>query len=123
MRFGAALLLAALLAAALPAAAQDCQPIDLEAQKAQERECRDAGGQWSRFGVRDHLCGVYSCAPRTADGGKPCRNRSDCDYLCVYARHAPLGTPVTGECAAYRTSFGCITHVSCGVIAGRVCID
>ena len=120
MRIIAALLFAV---AALPAAAQDCQPVDPEAQKAEERACRAAGGQWSRFGVRDHLCGIYSCAPRTADGGNPCRNRSDCDYLCVYGRHAPVGTPVTGECAAYRTSFGCFTHVNGGVIAGRVCVD
>ena len=120
MRFLAALLLTV---AALPAAAQDCKPIDLEAQKAEERACQAAGGKWSRFGVRDHLCGIYSCAPRTADGGQVCRNHSDCDYLCVYSRQAPVGTPVTGECAAYRSSFGCVTHVNGGVIAGRVCLD
>jgi len=108
---------------ALSAAGQDCQPVDLEVQKAQEQACRAAGGKWSRFGVRDHLCGIYSCAPRTADGGKACRSHSDCDYLCLYGREARVGTPVTGECAAYRTSFGCLTHVNGGVIAGRVCVD
>jgi len=29
-----------------------------------------AGGQWAKFGVHDHLCGIYSCAERTKDGGK-----------------------------------------------------
>lgn len=112
-----------LAAAALPLHAQDCPKIDPEAQKAQEGECRAAGGQWSRFGVRDHLCGVYSCAPRTADGGKPCRNRFDCEFLCVTNREAKVGTEVTGECAAFRTQVGCTTHVDGGRIVGRVCLD
>jgi len=112
-----------LAAAALPLHAQDCPPPDPEAQKARESECRAAGGQWARFGVRDHLCGVYSCAPRTADAGKPCRNRLDCEFLCVTSRQAKVGAEVTGECAAFRTQFGCSTHVDGGRIVGRVCLD
>ena len=112
-----------LVAAVFTAQAQDCPRIDAERQKAEEGACRAAGGQWARFGVRDHLCNVYSCAPRTADGGKPCSNRHDCEFLCVASREAPIGTPVTGACAAYRTSFGCATHVDRGKVVGRVCID
>jgi hypothetical protein len=112
-----------LLAASAPLAAQDCPRVDAEAQKAKEQECRAAGGQWSRFGVRDHLCGIYSCAPKTADGGKACRNHADCEYLCISKREAALGTETTGECAAFRTSFGCTTHVNGGRIAGRTCLD
>ena len=62
---------------------QNCPPVDVAEQKAREQECRAAGGEWSRFGIRDHLCGVYSCAPRTKDAGKPCRNRADCEHLCI----------------------------------------
>jgi hypothetical protein len=108
---------------ALPLHAQQCPKVDVEAQKAREKECRAASGQWSRFGVRDHLCNVYSCAPRTADGGKACRNRSDCDYLCVYEGQPRVGAEVTGHCAMYRTAFGCIVHVDQGKVVGRVCID
>jgi hypothetical protein len=112
-----------LLVAAGPLGAQDCPRIDLEEQKAKEAACAAEHGQWSRFGVRDHLCGVYSCAPRTADGGKACRNRSDCEFLCVTNRQAKVGTEVTGECAAFRTQFGCTMHVDGGRIVGRVCLD
>jgi hypothetical protein len=74
------------------------------------------------LGCATTCCGVYSCAPRTGDGGKPCRNRLD---LRVPVRHQPqakVGAEVTGECAAF-TQFGCTTHVDGGRIVGRVCID
>ena len=109
--------------AAASASAQECPKVDAGDQQARETECRASGGHWARFGVRAHLCGVYSCAPKTADGGKPCRNRNDCEYLCVYTKAAAMGTAVTGECAAVRSPFGCNNHVDDGRIIGRVCVD
>ncbi len=103
--------------------AQECPKQDPVAQQAKEKECRAAGGEWGRFGAIAHLCGIYSCVPRTSDGGKPCRNRSECEYLCVYRRGAAIGAEVTGECAAVRTSFGCTTQVDSGRVVGTVCID
>ena len=85
-RRGAALLRAILLAflvGAGTAHGQNCPPVNLEEQKAREQECRAAGGEWARFGVHAHLCGIYSCAARTKDAGKPCRNRLDCEHLCI----------------------------------------
>jgi hypothetical protein len=105
------------------AQAQDCPTPDPAAQATAEKQCRAAGGEWARFGVRDHLCNVYSCAPRTKDGGKPCRNRADCEYQCVHEAHAALGTEVTGKCAAIATPFGCVYQVDGGRIVGRVCTD
>ena len=75
-----------------PAYGQQCPAVDAEAQKAKEAECRAAGGAWARFGVLAHLCNVYSCAPRTRDGGKPCRSHGECEYLCVSRKEAPVGT-------------------------------
>ena len=118
--------LAAALALALMtgvAGAQQCPKPDPAAQKAQEEECRAAGGEWGRFGAIAHLCGVYACAPRTQDGGKPCRNRAECEYLCVDRHDAALGAEVTGECAAVRSPYGCTTQVDGGRVVGRVCID
>jgi hypothetical protein len=112
-----------MLGVAGAAAGQGCPPIDFELQKKQQQECAVAGGEWSRFGVRDYLCSVYSCAERTKDAGKPCRNRSDCEYLCVDLRDGKLGAEVTGQCAAVKTSFGCFTHVDHGKIIGRVCVE
>ena len=124
MRWAARAGLALIAAAAAPAAvAQQCPPVDVELQNKQRQECAAAGGAWSRYGVRDHLCGVYSCAPRTADGGKPCRDRVDCEYLCVSPKTDRIGAEVTGECARVRTSFGCFTHVDQGKVVGRVCVD
>jgi len=103
--------------------AQNCPPVDPGQQKAQEQACRSAGGQWARFGVHDHLCGIYSCAERTRDGGMPCRNRADCEHLCVTDRPAILGAEAPGRCSAVKTSFGCFVHVDGGRIVGRVCVD
>ena len=115
-------LLIALLVSA-SAQAQNCPPLNAEQQHAKEMECRAAGGQWSRFGVRDHLCGIYSCAERTKDACKPCRNRSDCEHLCATDRVASIGVEVVGQCTAVKTTFGCFTHVDGGRIVGRVCVD
>lgn len=105
------------------AEAQECPKQDPIVQKAKEQECRAAGDEWGRFGAVAHLCGIYSCAPRTKDGGKACRNRVDCEYLCVVRRSAPLGTEVAGECAAVKTPFGCTTQVDNGRVVGTVCLD
>ena len=102
---------------------QNCPPVDPDQQKAKEQECRASGGEWSRFGVHDHLCGIYSCAERTKDAGKPCRDRADCEHLCVTDGPPKVGAEVTGHCTAVKTSFGCFTHVDGGRIVGRACMD
>ena len=111
------------LFAAGTAYGQNCPPVNVDEQKNREKECRAAGGEWSRFGVHDHLCGIYSCAARTKDAGRPCRNRSECEHLCVTTSPPRLGAEAVGECTAVRTTFGCFTHVNEGKIVGRVCVD
>jgi hypothetical protein len=116
--------IAALLALASGAAqAQNCPPVDAAEQKAREEQCRASGGEWARFGVHDHLCGIYSCAARTKDAGQPCRNRADCEHLCITDSPPRIGAEVVGKCAAVKTTFGCFTHVDGGRIVGRVCVD
>jgi len=102
---------------------QNCPPVNVQEQKAKQAACLAAGGEWSRFGVHDHLCGIYSCAERTKDAGKPCRNRSDCEHLCATDASARIGAEVVGQCTAVKTTFGCFTHVDGGKIVGRVCVD
>jgi len=103
--------------------AQNCPPIDHEAKKRAEQACHQAGGQWARHGVIDHLCGVYSCAERTRDGGKPCQSRAECEHLCVTEAPPRIGAEAQGKCTAVRTSYGCFTHVDGGRIVGRVCME
>lgn len=119
----AALALAPALLLLPVAGAQECPKPDLAAQRLKEEACRAAGNEWGRFGAIAHLCGIYSCAERTQDGGKPCKSRGECEYLCVYRRAAPLGAEVTGECAAVKSPFGCTTQVDGGRVVGTVCID
>jgi hypothetical protein len=109
--------------ASFAAQAQNCPPVDAQKQQADAAACRAAGGEWARFGVRDHLCGVYSCAERTRDGGKACRNRVECEHLCVTDAPAVIGAEAAGRCTAVKTSFGCFVHVDGGRIVGRVCVD
>ena len=116
-------MLLVLALAAMGAHAQNCPPVDQEKHKVREAECRAAGGEWARYGVRDHLCNIYSCAERTRDAGKPCRNRADCEHLCVTERPPTIGAEIEGRCTAVKTSFGCYTHVDGGRIVGRVCVD
>ena len=82
--------LVALLIVAVPrvALAQECPKPDPVAQKAKEQECLAAGDEWGKFGAIAHLCGTYSCAPRTKDAGKLCRNRADCEYLTSAERRS-----------------------------------
>ena len=102
---------------------QNCPPLDPALQKERELECRAAGGEWARHGVLDHLCGVYSCAERTKDAGKPCRSRAECEHLCVTEAPARIGAEALGKCTAVKTSYGCFTHVDGGRIVGRVCTE
>jgi hypothetical protein len=115
--------LLALWLASASAFAQSCPAIDPHKKRAEEEACRAAGGEWARFGARDHLCGVYSCAERTRDAGKPCRNRADCEHLCVTESPPRLGAEAVGKCTAVKSAFGCLTHVDGGKIVGRVCVD
>lgn len=113
----------AFVLAAGAAYAQNCPPIDQEKQRAAEQACLAAGGEWARHGVRDHLCGVYTCAERTRDAGKPCLNRAECEHLCVTDAPPRIGAAAAGKCTAVKTSFGCFTQVDGGRIVGRVCVD
>jgi hypothetical protein len=117
-----AILLALLLHAGV-ALAQDCPAIDAAEQKQKEAVCSVTGGQWARWGVRDHLCNIYSCVQRTRDAGKPCRNRSECEHVCMTKSATRIGEEVVGECSPLMTNFGCHTHVDGGRIVGRLCVD
>jgi len=103
--------------------AQNCPPVDASLSKKQEAACREQGGEWARFGVHAHLCNVYSCAPRTKDGGKPCRSSGECEYQCVSKKELPIGTAAQGECMAIASPWGCRYPVEGGLIAGRICVD
>ena len=105
------------------ALAQDCPFIDMRVQKKQEADCKALGGDWGRFGAWAYHCNIYSCVLRAKDGGKPCRDHVDCEFLCTTTQAGGIGTEVEGKCATHKNSFGCTTHVNGGRIVGRVCTE
>lgn len=92
-------------ATAAPAAPKGPRPTD-------KAGCDACKGQWARHGIAE----AESCICKTKDGGKTCRDGSECEGTCVVADDAkfeivkPGATPLgffTGRCADYDTSFGC----------------
>ena len=62
------------------------------------RSCIEDGGSWERRG----LGGLPRCIRVSRDGGKPCGDRTDCQYECLSAQLAdsiPLHANVAGVCA------------------------
>jgi hypothetical protein len=84
-----------------------------------ERECKTCNGAWGIHG----LAQTPSCNCRTSDGGKRCRDGTECEALCV-AREAPErevtheGTPPrgywVGKCSEFVTVFGCYRPIHDG---------
>jgi len=88
------------------------------------RQCRASGGYegGGPFGER-------FCQYRYADAGKSCRGKADCLGQCLSDPPADVsrmqvGTPVSGRCAAERTTFGCFGRVEDGKLAEPyICVD
>src|SRR5687767_2887071 len=79
--------------------AEDCPKQDSKARKASEQQCLADGGEWGKFGMHAHFCGLYTCATRTRDGGKECRTVSDCEGSCLYHGKGLAGTKAVGRCS------------------------
>jgi hypothetical protein len=83
--------------------------------------CDACQGQWGKHGLGD----TEVCNCKTKDGGKECRDESDCQTQCI-ADDKDLkdfvveekGTPPKGHwkgrCAEYVTTFGCLLFVPKG---------
>jgi hypothetical protein len=92
---------------------------------AQAAACRRRGGTFDYRGLG--LAPI--CVFRTADGGRQCRSRSDCEAQCV--GEAPLvdltrvrpGQPLIGRCTAERAHFGCFVPVEDGKAGTAICAD
>ncbi len=78
-------------------------------------ECIRAKGTWSAL----NRAGGRYCLLPTKDGGKACRDSSECERSCVYDGLPPsdVTMPVTGKCAVDNRRGGCSPIL---VIGGRV---
>ncbi|MCP4249924.1 MAG: hypothetical protein GY778_23010 [bacterium] len=87
-----------------------------------EEDCDAANGVWQVWG----LGGTESCNPRTSDAGTPCRDRADCEGVCITEEEctAEVGCPdLEGECSEFVVVFGCWTFLSQEYGHQGVCID
>jgi hypothetical protein len=99
--------------------------------------CDACRGRWGIHGLAE----TKSCVCRTKDGGKICRDGSDCSALCIAdekkfevkeAGPPPRGYYV-GKCSTYDTVFGCFKLIPNGIrskppqiqdeAADSICID
>jgi hypothetical protein len=88
-----------------------------------QASCERRGGKWGPAG----LLPTPICNLPTHDGGKPCRDRKDCESACLaeltpeQRKTFPVRT--TGKCAAWRRTVGCIAEVEDGWVRAVVCVD
>jgi len=84
--------------------------------------CDACGGQWAVHGIEQ----VEGCICRTKDGGKACRDGTECEGSCLVKDDAKFetvepGPPprghYVGRCADYDTTFGCNRMIPNGVRA------
>ena len=87
--------------------------------------CYERGGRWF-VSARDLDRGA--CMMPSSDGGRPCRDKRDCNLLCLCPPDVRVGGPradeplegadMTGECATYPPVSG--SGFTCEIIGGRL---
>ncbi len=95
------------------AAKLSCLQFDFDGD---EETCVSQGGTWSSQ--------PPSCVWDSLDGGKPCRDSSQCETACVAPDSTPEGKHVKGHCFG-KTSLqdACVSIVSGGTAGRAVCTD
>lgn len=85
--------------------------------------CEARGGKWGPVGLGP----TATCNLPTKDAGKPCRDRKDCESLCVAtltpSQQKKFPVQTSGRCAAWQRNAGCIAAVEDGWVHAIVCVD
>ena len=93
---------------------------EFHAIRCDEGRCRAAGGRCAYAGM---ACPI-ACVKRTSDGGKACRDGSECkSRLCEGTPDTAVGTPMTGKCADVVMKLGCSVMVKQGRVESTICGD
>lgn len=87
--------------------------------EATEQKCRKEGGRWEIGGIAS----LFYCYKTAIDGGKPCRDNSECQFGCRYeGPNPPQEKQVVGKCqSSNRSSFECYSDVVDGKYGGYRC--
>lgn len=97
-------------------------PVKGPVATAEERAaCTAVGGDI----VRDGLAGYDRCRQYFSDAGKSCTDSTDCLGRCDVPPNTSvdLDQPVTGQCTANDSPFGCYQSVTDGSAAPPICVD
>ena len=85
-----------------------------------QEQCSKLGGTWRRAGLMQ----LEVCDVPTKDAGKPCRDSSECESLCVAADGANASQTTAGQCyKSFLTVGKCLTIVANGRISTAQCSD
>jgi hypothetical protein len=82
--------------------------------------CASVGGKVEGIGI----FGIPACVQYYSDGGKSCRDQSECQGLCFSPEILERGTESAGTCqSSEHDSFGCISRIEDGKVADSMCQD
>lgn len=83
-------------------------------------DCRAAGGSIGALGPY----GISRCVHRAEDGGKACKDDSECQFGCQLSNGGHRDSePAAGRCATNDSYVGCWTNLKDGKEVGRMCVD
>ena len=103
------------------AAPPPVQPPEPPAIPTTQSACVAAKGTWGAMGMR----GLAGCSIPYADAGKTCTDGDQCRGDCrVTEPDQAMGDkPITGQCQASSSPFGCFARVEDGRSTGFLCVD
>jgi hypothetical protein len=85
-----------------------------------KEECEALQGAW----LPEATHSPVRCLVPTQDGGKSCKDSSECASICVAPDNAVSDQVVTGTCfPSYNTIGTCLRRVSDGKAGHRICRD
>jgi hypothetical protein len=86
---------------------------------AETRECAARGGTIQPICMQGEL----ACVVRYRDGGKRCRDKSDCRGECLYEGPDPAPPSATGICQRTSDPCGCKATIHQGHVEPTLCAD
>jgi len=82
--------------------------------------CRALGGDWGLHG----FVAIPQCVVPTNDGGKICRDSSECQSICIAPKNVAAGSKRSGTCfGSYNAVGTCLAQVRSGVVSATLCTD
>lgn len=69
------------------------------------------------------LTGTRMCVVNFSDGGKACRDSSECQGRCLADSPTQQGQQTTGKCAKADEPCGCFIMVKNGIAQPGLCVD